>query len=92
MFNPEKALPPGILEGLIGSTTSLEPVGIGGDGQRGSCPFHLGTAASLHVANGTWYCFACRAGGDAMAWIMQRDGVDRSGALVALQAYLTGRA
>ncbi len=73
------------LADLIAATTPLRPFDADGDRQRGSCPFHADPTHSLYVNCRTWYCFACHCGGDAVQWIMWRDGVDRDEAIAALQ-------
>lgn len=43
----------------------------------GLCPFHEDREPSLSVTaeKGLWRCFGCDAGGDAIAWVMKREGV-----------------
>jgi DNA primase len=63
----------------------LKPVGTGGE-YRGLCPFHADEAPSLQVnrRKGLWHCFGCGAGGDAISFVMQREGVDFRRALAIL--------
>ncbi len=53
-----------------------------GGGYRGACPFHGGKSnTSLSLFERTsggwgWYCFAGCGSGDAVAWVMRREGLD----------------
>ncbi|MEG3162926.1 CHC2 zinc finger domain-containing protein [Sphingomonas sp. LB2R24] len=89
----EAFTPPGtrLLADLVAATTPLRPFDADGDRQRGSCPFHADLTHSLFVNCRTWYCFACHCGGNAVQWIMLRDGVDRDEAIAALQRNLDRR-
>ena len=52
-----------------------------GKGYRGACPFHLGKSnTSLSLFEGTsggwrWHCHAACGSGDAVAWVMRREGL-----------------
>lgn len=64
------------LPALIRQSVELRP---SGSTLRGRCPFHKGqTETSLTVwpGSGRWQCWAGCGAGDAIAWIMKRDGVD----------------
>lgn len=49
-----------------------------GNKAMGCCPFHADKTPSLSVDNarGLWHCFGCKAGGDAIQFVMQFDKVD----------------
>ncbi|WP_121886202.1 CHC2 zinc finger domain-containing protein [Sphingomonas sp. PP-F2F-G114-C0414] len=74
----------GALVGPIGQTVHLQPFVDGVDRLHGAFPWHPDGTRSLYATDAAWQCFACRAGGDAVDWIMRRDAVDRTqaGALV----------
>ena len=58
--------------------SGVELVAVGRE-LRGRCPFHDDKTPSLYVNSEkrVWNCRgACDAGGDAIAWVMRRDGVD----------------
>ena len=60
------------LRSLISESCKLDSSGRGAhenkhDSESGTC---------LYVDNDWWYCHHCHAGGDALDWIMDRDGVD----------------
>jgi DNA primase len=42
------------------------------------CPFHDDQRPSLTLspARGLWYCHPCGVGGDGIAYVMQRKGID----------------
>jgi ribosomal protein L37AE/L43A len=52
------------------------------------CPFHDDTRPSLHVnaSKGLWRCHACGAGGDGIAYVMQRKGLDFTAAVREIAA------
>jgi DNA primase catalytic core len=54
----------------------------------GLCPFHEDREPSLSVTaeKGLWRCFGCDAGGDAIAWVMKREGVSFRHAVELLRA------
>ncbi|MBC3942456.1 hypothetical protein [Sphingomonas albertensis] len=68
----------GALAGLISQTVQLQPFVDGYDRLRGACPWHPDGARSLHATDPARQCFAYRAGGDAVDWIMRRDAVDKT--------------
>ena len=89
---PTKQIQAGVLpsalwfwEGEFGS------LGWGGKGwRRVLCPFHRDRHPSLSVNTGSggFYCFACGAkGGDLVAYVMLRDGVDFKTAAQMLNAW-----
>jgi DNA primase len=49
-----------------------------GSGYTGLCPFHQERTPSFNVspARGTFKCFGCGEGGDAIAFVMKRDNID----------------
>jgi hypothetical protein len=74
------------LAGLIGQNVNLRRVG---HEHRGRCPFHNGksdTSLVIWREDGSerWCCYAGCGGGDALNWIMKRDGVGFKDALLAL--------
>lgn len=52
-----------------------------------SCPFHAdrGPSLSIDVDKGLWHCFGCEAGGDALTYVMLREGLDFAAALAHLE-------
>lgn len=50
---------------------------------KGLCPFHKEKTPSFHVFPETqhFYCFGCRAAGDAFSFVMEHEGFDFPGAL-----------
>lgn len=54
----------------------------------GLCPFHEDREPSLSVTaeKGLWRCFGCDVGGDAIAWVMKREGVSFRHAVELLKA------
>ena len=54
----------------------------------GCCPFHEDREPSLSVTpeKNLWRCFGCDAGGDAIAWVMRREGVSFRHAVELLKA------
>jgi len=54
----------------------------------GLCPFHEDREPSLSVSaeKNLWRCFGCDAGGDAIAWVMKREGVSFRHAVELLKA------
>ena len=50
---------------------------------KGCCPFHTEKTASFIVdeANGSYHCFGCQAHGDAISYLVNREGYDFIGAI-----------
>lgn len=74
-----------VLSTLVRETVVLER---SGREWRGACPFHAdgspGGALFVDDARGVYHCYACHAHGDAIRWLMGRDGIglaDAAGAL-----------
>ncbi|WP_169314846.1 CHC2 zinc finger domain-containing protein [Leptonema illini] len=59
----------------------------------GRCPFHKDDTPSFVVTPGKnlWHCFGCGAGGDAIEFLMQKEGLDFPAAVERLQRF-TGNA
>ena len=55
---------------------------------RGACPFHgdgsPGGALFVDDAEGVYHCYACHTHGDALRWLMERDGIGIADAAAAL--------
>lgn len=49
------------------------------------CPFHDDKTPSLNIRNNFYYCHGCSANGNAIDFLMKRDGVDFKTAVDALQ-------
>lgn len=76
-------LAPELLAEIRRRTSLVELIGGGGPHQvtlkpagrelRGLCPFHKERTPSFYVIEekGFWYCFGCRAQGDAVGWIVK---------------------
>jgi DNA primase len=60
---------------LVEDTVRLRKLGAG---YTGLCPFHQERTPSFNVspARGTFKCFGCGEGGDAIAFVMKRDNID----------------
>jgi DNA primase len=60
---------------LVEDTVRLRKLG---SGYTGLCPFHQERTPSFNVspARGTFKCFGCGEGGDAIAFVMKRDNID----------------
>jgi hypothetical protein len=72
------------LASLVGRDARLERRG---RLQVACCPFHLEKTPSFTVyPDGHFHCFGCGAHGDAIGYVMQRDGLDFRAALAALAA------
>ena len=56
---------------VVGEYVTLRSAGAGS--LKGLCPFHDERSPSFNVrpAHGTWHCFGCQEGGDAIAFIQQ---------------------
>ena len=63
------------LVALIGESVELKRTG---SDYRGPCPFHGGQHRNFAVIprKGRFYCFVCKAAGDAFTWYMKRTGMD----------------
>ena len=63
------------IDEVIGEHVTLRPAG--GGSLKGLCPFHDERSPSFHVtpAKGLYHCFGCQAGGDAIAFLMQLQGL-----------------
>lgn len=63
------------LVALIGRYINLKKAG---SRYTGVCPFHGDTDPSLSVNpdRGFWYCFGCQAGGDAISFVRQKEGLE----------------
>jgi DNA primase len=59
-----------------------------GSGFQGICPFHHEKTPSFTVNDqlGRFKCFGCGASGDAIDWIVQREGVSAARALDVLES------
>lgn len=63
------------IEEIIGEHVTLKSAG--GGSLKGLCPFHDERTPSFHVtpAKGLYHCFGCQAGGDAIAFLMEVQGL-----------------
>jgi DNA primase len=77
------------LSELIGGIVKLRRQG---SYHRGLCYFHKERTPSfwVHDESGTFGCFGCSQTGDAIDWLMLRDGLEFGGALNTLIAYTGG--
>lgn len=50
-----------------------------------NCPFHDDKTASLNIKNNFYYCHGCGAQGDTIAFLMRRDGIGFTQAVINLQ-------
>lgn len=68
------------LSAIVGRRTKLRRAG---RELVGLCPFHSERTPSLHVndATGLYHCFGCGAGGDAIRFVMETEGVGFTDAL-----------
>lgn len=73
------------LSDVIGRHTDLKPIR-GGREHSGLCPFHNERTPSFEVndAKGTYYCHGCGKGGDAITFLMEREGMNFRQAYEAL--------
>lgn len=80
------------LKGSVDLVALIEASGVKlaarGRDRVGLCPFHEDREPSLSVTadKGLWRCFGCDAGGDAIAWVMRREGVSFRHAVELLKA------
>jgi DNA primase len=72
------------IEHVVGQYLELRP---SGQNYTGRCPFHDDHVPSLVVypATQTFYCFACRARGDVLSFLMQIEEVGFPEALKVLR-------
>ncbi len=63
------------IDEIIGEHVTLRSAGAGS--LKGLCPFHDERSPSFHVtpAKGLYHCFGCQAGGDAIAFLMELQGL-----------------
>jgi DNA primase len=68
---------------LVGATVKLVRAG---KDYKGLCPFHQENTASFTVspAKQMFFCYGCKAGGDAISFVMKRDRVEFKDALRTL--------
>lgn len=75
-------LPPDFLEELRARTPLAGLIGRhvrlirSGRNWRGCCPFHDEKTPSFYVYDDHYHCFGCGAHGDAVSFVMQREGLD----------------
>ncbi len=74
------------IDEVIGEHVTLRPAG--GGSLKGLCPFHDERSPSFHVtpSKGLYHCFGCQAGGDAIAFVMQLQGLTFAEAVERLAA------
>lgn len=76
------ALPPDFLEDLRARTPLAALIGRhvrlsrSGRNWRGCCPFHDEKTPSFYVYDDHYHCFGCGAHGDAVSFVMQREGLE----------------
>ena len=65
---------------LVEARTRLRKVGAR---YTGLCPFHQEKTPSFSVSpdRGTYYCFGCQAGGDAISFVRETESLDFVGAI-----------
>ena len=65
---------------VVGTRTQLRKSGAR---YVGLCPFHEERTPSFSVSpeKGTYYCFGCQQGGDAITFVQETEGVDFVGAI-----------
>lgn len=70
---------------LIGNTVALRKAG---RRWKGLCPFHSEKTPSFSVnaEDGLYYCFGCRASGDAITFVRQTEGLDFTAGVELLAA------
>jgi DNA primase len=61
------------IEDVVGGYVTLKR---SGNSLKGLCPFHGETSPSFHVSpsKGVYYCFGCRAGGNAVKFLQEIEG------------------
>lgn len=74
------------IDDIIGEHVTLRSAG--GGSLKGLCPFHDERTPSFHVtpSKGLYHCFGCQAGGDAIAFLMQLQGLSFAEAVERLAA------
>lgn len=74
------------IDEVIREHVTLKPAG--GGSLKGLCPFHDERSPSFHVtpAKGFYHCFGCQAGGDAITFLMQLEGLSFAEAVEKLAA------
>ncbi len=74
------------IEEIIGEHVTLRSAG--GGSLKGLCPFHDERSPSFHVtpSKGLYHCFGCQAGGDAIAFLMEHQGLSFAEAVERLAA------
>lgn len=80
----KRAIP---IDRVVSLYTALRPSGAK---LVGRCPFHEETTASFTVYpdTGTYYCFGCRAHGDLVAFLRNKESMTYGQALEALESFL----
>lgn len=63
------------IDDVVGAYVTLKNAG--GGSMKGLCPFHDEKTPSFNVniARGTYHCFGCQEGGDAISFLMKLDGL-----------------
>jgi hypothetical protein len=79
----EQALQQTVLSSLVGQTISISKVG---QEWKALCPFHEEKTPSFYINDkkGFFHCFGCGAHGDAIDWIVKREGLSRPDAISKL--------
>lgn len=74
------------IDEVISEFVTLKPAG--GGSLKGLCPFHDERSPSFHVtpAKGLYHCFGCQAGGDAITFLMEQQGLGFAEAVERLAA------
>ena len=72
------------IEDVVRDHVTLRPAGVGS--LKGLCPFHDEKTPSFTVrpAVGTYHCFGCGEGGDAIRFVMETEALDFHAAVEAL--------
>lgn len=80
MIEPRAVLARIDIVALIGQTVRLKKQG---QQHYGLCPWHADRSPTLRVdpKKGLWHCPSCLIGGDALEWMMRRDGLTFPAAL-----------
>ena len=74
------------IDEVIGEHVTLKSAG--GGSLKGLCPFHDERTPSFHVtpSKGLYHCFGCQVGGDAIAFLMELQGLSFAEAVERLAA------